>query len=672
MRRLRSGFLAALAVLATTEALAVELQPFLQGLSSPVYITHSGDGTGRLFVVEQVGRIRVRQPSGVTTVFLDITDRVECCGERGLLGLAFHPDYPTTPFFYVHYTRGGGDIVISRFQVSANPNLATPGSELVLRIIEHSAEGNHNGGMVAFGPDGKLYVGIGDGGGGNDPNNNAQNTSPNNLLGKVLRFDVDIPAPYIPGDNPFGSNNLIWAYGLRNPFRFSFDRATGQLFLGDVGQNQREEIDIITAGGNYGWRVFEGTRCTDLGPALCGPQFIPPIAEYGHSVGRCSVTGGYVYRGTAGTLPVGTYVFADFCTGEIFVLQNGAVQLLLDTSLNIASFGEDEAGELYVVGLGGTVHRLVAGSGAFAGGVFVAAGDLAGAGTILTGPGPSGHPHVRIFRPNGIPEATSLFPYPVPFRGGVTVAVGDVDHDGVADLVVGAGPGGGPHVQVFSGADPAVVLASFFAFAPAFTGGVFVAAGDVNGDLFADLIVGAGAGGGPHVRVFSGANLTELHSFFAFAPGFTGGVRVAAGDVNGDGRADIVVGPGPGGAPHVRVFSGTDLAELRSFFAFSPAFAGGVFVAAGNLTPGAIADLVVGAGAGGGPHVRAFDGTSLAELASFFAYAPAFTGGVRVAVGDATGEGQPDILTGPGPGGGPHIRAFTGGGLPLAPSFFAY
>jgi hypothetical protein len=194
----------------------------------------------------------------------------------------------------------------------------------------------------------------------------------------------------------------------------------------------------------------------------------------------------------------------------------------------------------------------------------------------------------------------------------------------------------------------------------------------VNDDGRADIVVGAGPGGGPHVRVFSGANLSELHSFFAFDPRFTGGVRVAAGDVNDDGRADIVVGAGPGGGPHVRVFSGLDLTELRTFFAFTPAFTGGVFVAAGDLNGDPFADLVVGADAGGGPHVRAFHGTSLADLASFFPYTQAFTGGVRVAVGDASGDGQPDIVTAPGPGGGPHVRVFSGSGLPLATNFFAY
>jgi hypothetical protein len=229
---------------------------------------------------------------------------------------------------------------------------------------------NHNGGMLGFGPDGFLYIGVGDGGSGNDPGNRAQDTQ--ELLGKLLRIDIDRPqstaVPYsIPVDNPFfastdpndSGRDEIFAVGLRNPWRFSFDRATDELYVGDVGQNAQEEVHIVTRGGNYGWRVLEGSLCTGLGPGSCDdPSFIPPVAEYAHTQGRCSVTGGYVYRGSAQSLPLGAYIYADFCTGEIFVLQNGEARLLLDTELLISSFGEDEAGELYVVGLGGTVFRL--------------------------------------------------------------------------------------------------------------------------------------------------------------------------------------------------------------------------------------------------------------------------------------------------------------------------
>lgn len=327
----------------------VVLQPVVAGLVDPVYVTHARDGSGRLFIVEQGGRIKVLSPGATTpTVFLDVRGRVLFGGEQGLLGLAFHPAYASNGRFFVNYTRRpDGATVIAEYGVSAgNANVASS-AERSLLVIPQPFE-NHNGGMVEFGPDGLLYVGMGDGGSGFDPGNRAQN--PTDLLGKILRLDVDAP----------GSVPTVFALGFRNPWRFSFDRASGELYVGDVGQSEREEIDIVTAGGNYGWRVLEGTRCTNVDPQRCNESgFIAPVAEYRHTSGRCSVTGGYVYRGNAGTLPPGAYVFADFCTGEIFQLQSGALSLLFDAPFMISSFGEDQAGELYVVGQAGTVHRLV-------------------------------------------------------------------------------------------------------------------------------------------------------------------------------------------------------------------------------------------------------------------------------------------------------------------------
>ncbi len=371
MKPLRIGVLSGLAILLGVSPAdpAIQLEPVLAGLSSPLYVTHAGDGTNRLFVVEQPGRILVLRPGAPTpTVFLDITARVLSGGERGLLGLAFHPDYPSNRRFFVNYTRRpDGTTVIAEYQASAtDPDVANTG-EIPLLVIDQPFA-NHNGGMIEFGPDGFFYIGAGDGGSSHDPDNRAQDI--NELLGKILRIDVDVPSPPAPYSSPptnpfFGSTagrDEIYALGLRNPFRFSFDRLTGDLITGDVGENEREEIDLITLGGNFGWRIFEGTRCTGNDPTLCSLDFIDPIAEYDHTGGRCSVTGGYVYRGLRGALPPGAYVFADFCTGEIFQLHPAAsgapLTLLLDTALNIASFGEDQAGEIYVVGLGGTVHRI--------------------------------------------------------------------------------------------------------------------------------------------------------------------------------------------------------------------------------------------------------------------------------------------------------------------------
>ena len=318
------------------------LTPFLSGLTQPVLLTNAKDGTNRRFIIEQVGRIRVLQPGAtVSTLFLDISSRVLYGGERGLLGLAFHPKFSSNRRFYVNYTRQrDGATVVAEYRDGAE--------QRILFTVPQPYE-NHNGGMIEFGPDGFLYVGMGDGGAGNDPQNRAQN--PNELLGKMLRINVDVP----------NSAPEIFASGFRNPWRFSFDRLTGQLYAGDVGQSAREEVDIVTQGGNYGWRVWEGTFCTGLGPASCSAAgFIPPIAEYVNTGpdGRCAIIGGYVYRGAQGSLPYGAYIYGDLCSGEIFMLKDGVQTLLLETTLQISSFGEDESGELYVLNLNGSIFRL--------------------------------------------------------------------------------------------------------------------------------------------------------------------------------------------------------------------------------------------------------------------------------------------------------------------------
>ena len=346
---------------------AIALEPVLSGLSSPLLVTNARDGSNRLFIVEQSGRIKVLQPGASTpTVFLDIASKIVSGAERGLLGLAFHPQFSTNRRFFVDYTRlEDGATVIAEYHASAfDPNVAS-GSETVLLVIAQPFA-NHNGGMIEFGPDQFLYIGMGDGGSANDPASRAQSIF--DLLGKILRIDVDHAngsEPYSsPADNPFfgatPGRDEIFALGFRNPWRFSFDRATGQLYAADVGQDAWEEIDIVTRGGNYGWRVTEGNHCNPIFSAgscsLTG--FTPAIAEYAHTNGRCSITGGYVYRGSQSSVPPNTYVYGDYCTGEIFMLNGGATSLLLDTSMNISSFGEDEAGEIYVVGLEGVVNRI--------------------------------------------------------------------------------------------------------------------------------------------------------------------------------------------------------------------------------------------------------------------------------------------------------------------------
>ncbi|HVL47043.1 MAG TPA: PQQ-dependent sugar dehydrogenase [Candidatus Thermoplasmatota archaeon] len=343
----------------------IGLAPFLSGLSGPILITHAGDGSGRLFVVEQGGRVKVVTNGTVSPLpFLDVSPLISTGGERGLLGLAFAPDFETTGRFFVDYTDREGDTVVARYRTAA-ANLADPASATTILSVKQPYP-NHNGGHLAFGPDGFLYVGLGDGGSGGDPEGHAQDK--NSLLGKILRLDVKGEKYAIPPNNPFtagAGRPEIWAWGLRNPWRFSFDRETGDLWIADVGQREREEVNFQPAkslgGENYGWNVWEGTKRFKSGEASGNVVF--PVAEYDHGGGHCSVTGGYAYRG--GRIPdlVGTFVYGDFCSGTIWGTraENGTwvTRKLLDTDHRIASFGEDEAGELYVVDIGGRVLRVI-------------------------------------------------------------------------------------------------------------------------------------------------------------------------------------------------------------------------------------------------------------------------------------------------------------------------
>lgn len=349
-------------------SVALDTQVVAAGLTNPLYLT-SPPGDQRMFVVEQPGRIRIVANGSLrTTPFLDITDRVLAGGERGLLSVAFHPQYAATGYFYVDYTDAAGDTRVERYQVSANPDLADKASAKPILFVDQPYA-NHNGGLVLFGPDGMLYIGLGDGGSGGDPHGNGQNRAV--LLGKLLRIDVDRGDPYgIPADNPFlgvtGARGEIWAYGLRNPWRFAFDREDGLLYIADVGQDAREEVDVASAGTgglNYGWNIMEGDRC--FGASTCqSSQLELPVLAYGHNEG-CSVTGGYVYRGQASPSLRGQYFYSDYCGGWLksFRYDNGAPADRRDWGLtlgSVLSFGEDSAGELYVLSANGKVYRLVA------------------------------------------------------------------------------------------------------------------------------------------------------------------------------------------------------------------------------------------------------------------------------------------------------------------------
>ncbi len=361
---------------ASEEDAAITLVQVAGGFNAPIQVSHAGDGSNRMFVVEQQGRILIIQDGTVLSqVFLDIRSLVDYGGEKGLLGLAFHPDYKSNGYFYVNYSRqADGATVIARYQASpASSNSADPNSATILLVVPQPYV-NHNGGQLLFSPiDGYLYIGMGDGGSAGDPQDNGQNI--NTLLGAMLRIDVDSGVPYaIPSDNPYvGKAGLdeIWATGLRNPWRFSFDRLNGDLYIADVGQNLWEEVDFqaaSTPGGlNFGWRCKEGQHEYNFSGACQTADFTDPIAEYNHTEGR-SITGGFVYRGADYPSLYGQYFYADYVTGKIWTVSQSssdpitwtAPQLMLETGMNISAFGEDESGELYVVAISQrTVYQLV-------------------------------------------------------------------------------------------------------------------------------------------------------------------------------------------------------------------------------------------------------------------------------------------------------------------------
>lgn len=357
-----------LMIFALAQSQSLELLPYATGFTSPIDVTHAGDD--RLFVVEQGGRIKIIDGTGtvLTTPFLNISSLTNSGGERGLLGLAFHPDYANNGYFFVNYTDLSGDTRVVRYSRSTDdPNMADPDSDMEVIMIDQT-QGNHNGGCIKFGPDGYLYIGMGDGGGGGDSPNNSQNT--NLLLGKMLRLDVDGETPYaIPADNPFVGNadvrDEIWAIGLRNPWRFSFDRETGDMWIGDVGQNAYEEIDFQPAnspgGENYGWRCYEADTAYNL--SGCDGDYVFPAYTIPHTTGVCSITGGFVYRGAAYPQLVGKYIFADFCSRDFFMIEpdgdgGWTGELIGEYPYSITSFGEGADGELYCTHYAGQILRV--------------------------------------------------------------------------------------------------------------------------------------------------------------------------------------------------------------------------------------------------------------------------------------------------------------------------
>jgi len=446
----------------------VALSVYIAGLVFPVGFVNAGDGSGRNFVVTQKGKIFVYKGNLLLGTFLDASSIITCgavnvpCGEQGLLGLAFHPNYASNGFFYIYYTDINGKEVIARYHVSGNANAADPTSETVLLRIPDPYP-NHNGGQLEFGPDGYLYAGTGDGGSGGDPENRAQN--PGELLGKILRIDVNgtgaipcaqsVPAPYrIPDGNPFAGPTPgcaeVFHYGLRNPWRFSFDRLNHDLYIGDVGQSLYEEIDYLPAGTpggvNFGWRRMEGFHCYDPAAACNDGTLTLPILEHDHTLG-CSVTGGYVYRGALYPQLYGVYVYGDFCTGRIWGATRDAAgqwsKRVITFSQFISSFGEDEAGELYIVEHSGTVKKISS-TTAYPVPVVTALnpiGSVKGDPSFELAVDGAGFLPASVVRWNGSDRTTT---YVSRTRVIVTVPADDVASAGSATVAVSnPGPGGG-------------------------------------------------------------------------------------------------------------------------------------------------------------------------------------------------------------------------------------
>lgn len=527
------------------------LQTFLTGLSRPILVRSSPDNTKRLFIVQQAGIIKVLQPGSSTpTDFINLSSKVVQPGstgdERGLLGMTFHPQYATNGKFYVDYTRvADGATIIAEYKVNpSDPNQGDIATERILLTIPQPFS-NHNGGMVEFGADNYLYIGMGDGGSANDPGNRAQNRS--QLLGKILRIDVNIPVSsptqyLIPTSNPFtgtgtepcptGSNTAqntcqeIWSVGMRNPWRYSFDRANGALWVADVGQGSVEEVDVMTAGGgNYGWRVFEGNSCTNLDPTLCTSPpttYLPPLFQYGHTGGRCSITGGYVYRGTLGSLPQGAYTYADYCTGELFMWNNGAQVTLPDTPRTIVSFGEDNRGEIYICYGNGQIDRITRAK---------ASADFDG--DLKT--------DVSVFRPStgawyvSHSSNNTLRIQSFGVDGDIPTAE-DFDGDNITDIGVFRPSSGVWYYNRSS--DNTVGITPFG------TNGDIPAAGDYDGDAKADLVVFRPSSGTWYVLP------SNLAAPYQLQFGLTGDVPVA-GDYDADGITDIAVWRESNGAWYV-------------------------------------------------------------------------------------------------------------------------
>ncbi len=651
--------------------------PVVDGLTRPTAMALAPDG--RLFVAEQDGQLRIVRDSQLFGApFVSLT--VDSVGERGLLGVALDPDFTTNNFVYVYYTvpASGGQAPfnrVSRFTAAGDTALA--GSEQILVNLDPlSSATNHNGGAIHFGADGKLYVAVGE----NALPANSQSLT--NRLGKILRYNAD---GSIPADNPTlfaglsgtttGANRAIWAVGLRNPFTFATQPGTDRLFINDVGQSSFEEVNAGGPGRNFGWPATEG----DFDPAVF-PIFTRPAFAYGRGPGNDTgfvIAGATFYNPVTASFPadhVGDYFFADFANDWIrrYDPMTKTAQLFAtEATPGLVDFAVTPQGDLLYLSRGtsaaaGQIQRIrfTQPVGPPVPAVVAIAVSVAGRLPVVRTLDPTDGRELGRFDLGQLrPEITTE----------TRAASADVTGDGTADVIVGAGPGAQSLVAVYDGATGAV-LTTTTAFEASFTGGVFVAAGDVDGDGKADVIVTPDQGGGPRVRVFrvGGTNEVIADYFGIEDPAFRGGARAAAGDVTGDGRVDVLVAAGFGGGPRVAGRDGRALAAGRlvkvfaDFFVFEPTLRNGVFVAAGDLDGDSRADAILGGGPGGGPRVLALGGQELTTnrqvvLGNFFAGDAASRDGVRVAVKNVDANGRPDVVAGVSG----RVRLYGGQSLPL-------
>lgn len=647
-------------------------------LAAPTSMAFAPDG--RLFVTEQAGTVKLIKNGNPQTA-LNLT--VNVVGERGLLGLAFDPNFESNRFAYLYYTALTPAIHnrISRFKVIGD---TFTNEQVILDLDNLSGATNHNGGAIHFGTDGMLYAAVGD----NANTTNAQTLS--NLHGKMLRINVAAypgtpnSSAIIPTDNPFfatatGKNRLIWALGLRNPFTFGVQQGTGRIYINDVGQNSFEEINEGIAGGNYGWANSEGFRQGSDLPTTIG-TYRDPLMAYaqGGTPGGCAIVGGAFYNPPTTQFPasfVGKYFYADLCNNYIRVFDpaNPGSLGTPDTSTGFATNTDSLPVDLDV-DIGGSLYYLARGPGENTGvikRIQFTEGPFPQ--RVVVAPDRGGPPTVRIFSPTNI-LLGQFNAYGASFTGGVRVAVGDVNGDMIPDIFTAPGVGGSPVVNVFNGQTFALIR-QIQVYGSSFTLGVNLTVGEVDASSAGpELIVAPDVGGSPIVNVFNSTTGQLLRQIQAYGLSFTRGVRVAIGDVDsaGGNTPEILTAPQAGGAPFVNIFNPANGAFIRQIQVYGESFLGGVFLTTGNFNNAGRADVLVGPGTNGAPVVKAFEGSTGSSIRNYQAYGDTFTLGVRVAAVNVNGDAFDDVLTAPGAGGAPTIKILDGNSANQRALFFVF